>query len=90
MLLWIAIKRFELTILSSAGRMSLTIYIVHFTPLSLMHDFESKYDWSLEASASIVAVYTLAWIPISALWMHYYPRAKLESIIKGLRKSLFS
>ena len=90
MLLWIAIKRFELTILSSAGRMSLTIYIVHFIPLSLMHDFESKYDWSLEASASIVAVYTLAWIPISALWMHYYPRAKLESIIKGLRKSLFS
>ncbi len=89
MVLWIIIKRFELTILSGAGRMSLTIYIVHFIPLSLMHEYESNYNWTLEVSALIVVVYTLSWIPISALWMRYYPRAKLESLIKGLRKSLF-
>ena len=90
MLLWIAIKRFEIIILTSAGRISLTIYIVHFIPLTLMYDFESKYDWSLEISAVVVAVYTIIWIPISTLWLHYLPRVNLESIIKSIRKSLFS
>ena len=90
MLLWIAIKRFELTILTSLGRISLTIYIVHFIPLTLMYDFESKYDWSLEISAFVTVVYTMIWIPASALWLKLLPRANAESIIKSIRESLFS
>jgi len=90
MLLWIAIKRFEIVILNSAGRLSLTIYIVHFIPLTLMYDFESRYGWSLEISAVVVLVYTMIWIPISTLWLSYLPRVSLESLIKSTRKSLFS
>ena len=89
-LLWIVIKRFEIVILNSAGRISLTIYIVHFIPLTLMYDFESRYDWSLEISAVVVVVYTMIWIPISTLWLNYLPRVSLESLIKSTRKSLFS
>ena len=88
MLLWFAVKRLKFVMLSSAGRISLTIYIIHFIPLSLMHDFQSLYGWSLELTAFIVVVYTIMWIPTSALWVYYFPKANLESLIKRLRRLL--
>lgn len=88
MLIWFFIQRFTLSFLTSTGRLSLTIYIIHFIPLSLMYKFDTDYQWSVGLSASIVMLYTLIWIPISWLWLKYIPSLNLESLLRVARKSL--
>ena len=88
LLIWLFVQRFKLPILSNIGKMSLTVYVVHFIPLSLTHKFETEYQWSVGLSASIVMIYTLIWIPISWLWLKYLPRSNLEKLLRATRKSL--
>lgn len=89
MLFWFLLQSANLTLFNNAGRLSLTIYIIHFIPLTLMHNYDALYGWGLSVSALAVLAYTLIWIPISALWITYYPRANIESVIKSIRNSLF-
>ena len=88
LLIWTFIQRYELPFLSSTGQISLTIYLVHFIPLSLMNDFETIHQWGLETSAVAVFLYTLAWIPASALWLKHWPHINFETVLKRIRKSL--
>lgn len=88
-LIWFLLQNATLTLFNNAGKLSLTIYIIHFIPLTLMHNFDARFDWGLGVSALVVLTYTLIWIPISALWITYYPRANIESVIKSIRNSLF-
>jgi len=88
LLIWAFVQHFQLLWLNNTGKISLTIYIVHFIPLSLMHQYDTKYDWGLNTSASIVVLYTLLWIPISIIWMKNLPRLNLEALFKRVRKSL--
>ena len=88
LLIWTFIQQYELSFLGSTGQISLTIYIVHFIPLSLMNDFETIHQWELTTSAAAVLLYTLAWIPVSALWLKHWPHVNFETILKRIRKSL--
>ena len=88
LLIWTFIQRYELPFFSSTGQISLTIYLVHFIPLSLMNDFETIHQWGLETSAVAVLLYTLAWIPVSTLWLKHWPHVNFETILKRIRKSL--
>ena len=87
-LIWLFIQSVNTLTLMSAGKMSLTIYVVHFIPLTLMRGYEVTYQWSLTTSSLAVIAYTLVWIPISALWMKRYPKATLEALLKEIRKAL--
>ena len=82
LLIWLLIQRFILSFLVSTGRLSLTIYVIHFIPLSLMYKFDTKYEWEIWLSASIVISYTLIWAPISWLWFKYLPDINLEKLLK--------
>jgi len=88
LLIWLLVQHFTLPFLSSIGKMSLTVYVAHFIPLSLMHKLETEYQWSVGLSASIVMLYTLIWMPISLLWLNYLPRFNLEKLLSAARKSL--
>ena len=88
LLVWALIQRYELPFLNSTGQISLTVYLVHFIPLSLMNDFEIIHQWELTTSATAVLLYTLAWIPVSALWLKHWPHVNFETILKRIRKSL--
>lgn len=88
LLIWIAIQNLELHALNSAGRMSLTLYVIHFIPLTLTQEYESTYQWSLTTSSIAVVAYALIWIPLSAQWLKRYPKATLEATLKAIRKSL--
>ena len=87
-LLWLFIQRFGLSFLNSAGKLSLTIYLVHFVPLTLMRDLEVTHQWGLQTSTAAVLLYTVAWIPIAALWLRCCPRASAEKLLRAIRKSL--
>ena len=88
MILWLMIQRLNPKSLSSAGKMSLTIYVVHFIPLTWMQDYELTYQWGLTTSSIAVVAYSLIWIPLSAQWLKRYPKATLEATLKEIRKSL--
>lgn len=82
LLIWLLIQRFILSFLVSTGRLSLTIYVIHFIPLSLMYKFDTQYEWEIWLSASMVILYTLIWAPISWLWFKYLPDINLEKLLK--------
>jgi fucose 4-O-acetylase-like acetyltransferase len=88
MIIWQIIQASNPQSLTSAGKMSLTIYVIHFIPLTLMQDYETTYQWGLTTSSLVVLVYTLIWIPLSTQWLKRYPKATLEATFKGIRKSL--
>lgn len=88
LLIWLFIQRYILSFLVSTGRLSLTIYVFHFIPLSLMHRFDTQYEWGVGISASIVMLYTLIWMPISLLLLKYLPNLNLEKLLRKARKSL--
>lgn len=87
-LIWALVQNNHHHYFSSTGKLSLTIYVAHFIPLSLMHNFETQYQWSLGLSASIVILYTLIWMPISWLMLTYLPRFNLEKLYRVIKKSL--
>ena len=87
-LIWHLIQSYEFQFLNSTGKISLTIYLVHFIPLSIMHRYDETYQWGLTMSSAVVLLYTLAWIPIATLWLKYCPRANFETILRGIRKTL--
>ena len=87
--IWFLLQNANLTLFKNAGGLSLSIYIIHFVPLTFMRNFDVHYSWGLGGSAFAVLSYTLIWIPISALWITYYPRANIESLVRLIRKSLF-
>jgi len=86
LLIWALVQRFTLSFLVSTGQISLTIYVFHFIPLSLMHNLDSENQWSVELSATIVILYTLIWIPISFIWFKYLPNINLEKLLRMARK----
>lgn len=88
LLLWLIIQRFEFPFLNSTGKLSLTIYLVHFIPLTLMRDLSATHQWGLQMSTVAVLLYTVAWIPLAALWLRYCPRASAETLLRAIRKSL--
>ena len=88
MIIWQIIQTINPPSLTSAGKMSLTIYVIHFIPLTLMQDYEVTYQWGLTTSSLVVVVYTLIWIPLSTQWLKRYPKATLEATLRVIRKSL--
>ncbi len=88
MIIWQIIQVLKPQFLGSAGRMSLTIYVIHFIPLTLMQDYETTYQWRLTTSSLAVLAYSLIWIPLSTQWLKRYPKATLEATLRVIRKSL--
>ena len=88
LLIWYLIQSYEFQFLNSTGKISLTIYLIHFIPLSIMHQYEETYQWGLSFSSIAVLFYTFSWIPISILWVKYLPQVNFETILRGIRKSL--
>ena len=88
MIIWQIIQTINPQSLTSAGKMSLTIYVIHFIPLTLMQDYEVTYQWGLTTSSLVVLIYTLIWIPLSTQWLKRYPKATLEATLRVIRKSL--
>ena len=53
--------------LSSLGRVSLTVYVLHFVPFALFHQAEALHDWSPALTAGVVLGYTVGWIVLGTL-----------------------
>ena len=79
MLWWIS-ERLGTTIaaLSHVGRVSLTVYVLHFAPFALFHQAETVHGWSALSTAGVVMAYTVGWIVLGT-WLARRPHLTIES-----------
>ena len=85
-LLWILIQATNLVMLNPLGKISLSVYLIHFIPIGLFYNIDNTNDWSLSISMVVVLAYTLLWIPISHLWQKYAPKSNFEHLLRVLSK----
>ncbi|HJM55387.1 MAG TPA: acyltransferase [Poseidonia sp.] len=87
-LLWIISSRLlnKSTLLAGAGRCSLSVYVVHFIPLALLHDLNDTFEWTLPQSSFFVLSYTFGAVVLGALWYYKAPRSTLENLMRYFDK----
>ncbi len=65
---WLVIQEFNIAIFQGAGRISLTIYVVHFIPLTLMSNYENENNWTVMEASQAVAIFTTTWLIFAFVW----------------------
>ena len=81
LLIWLLLEhRQPFRSLDKLGRLSLTLYVVHFIPLYLGADL--TLTWS--TAISVVLLFTIVWWPIGVYHQNKYPRYSLESVLQRL------
>lgn len=87
-ILWMLIQTVHSALLNPLGKLSLSVYLLHFIPIGLFHSIDENNDWSFEASLFAVLIYTLMWIPIAMLWLRLAPKVNAEYALRTLTKKL--
>ena len=79
-MLWWIVKRLgtAFAALSHVGRVSLTVYVLHFVPFALFHQAETVHGWSAISTAGVVVAYTAGWIVLGT-WLARHPHLTIES-----------
>ena len=82
-MLWWIVERLGAAIaaLSHVGRVSLTVYVLHFVPFALFHQAETVHGWSALSTAGVVVAYTAGWIVLGT-WFARHPHLTIESWMK--------
>lgn len=79
-LLWWGAERFSLVHrVADLGRVSLTVYVLHFLPFALFHASDEVHHWSSALTAFVVVVYTTTWAIAGVWWYRRYPSFTLEA-----------
>ena len=82
LLWWIGERANFFDIFADLGRVSLTVYVLHFFPMALFHEVDELSQWSSALSATVAVGYTIAWIVIGT-WLHRrVPRFTLEAMLR--------
>ena len=62
------------------GRLSLTLYVVHFIPLSIF----ANLNLGLSSASVLVLGYTLLWWPLSLVHQRLFPTRSLENMLRSI------
>ena len=69
-LLWWCAERFSLIHrLADLGRVSLTVYVLHFLPFSVFHAYDEMHHWHPAFTGFVVVGYTTTWVVVGT-WLH--------------------
>ena len=81
LLIWAMLENKDSRIgLHHLGRLSLTLYVVHFIPLSIF----ANANLGLLSASTLVLGYTLLWWPISLVHQKLFPTRSLESMLRNM------
>jgi uncharacterized membrane protein YeiB len=79
-LLWWGAERFLLVHrVADLGRVSLTVYVLHFLPFAAFHASDEVHNWGPALTAFVVVAYTTAWAITGSWWHRQYPSSTLEA-----------
>ncbi len=80
LILWMAIyERIKTRHMVPLGNMSLTVYVGHFIPIGLFHDWVDASD---PIHYGLILIYTFVWIPVAYWWQRYAQSWTLETIMR--------
>ena len=65
---WLIIQELQISLFEYCGRLSLTIYVLHFIPLTLLSNIENERYWSVMEASLAVVIYTTAWLLFAFVW----------------------
>ena len=82
---WLIIQEFKITIFEGCGKLSLTIYVVHFIPLSIMSNLENEKDWTVMEASQAVVLFTTTWLIFAYVW-NRYQWLTIEYLIRKLSR----
>ena len=68
LIFWLIIQELQISIFEYCGRLSLTIYVLHFIPLTLFSNIENERYWSVMEASLAVVIYTTAWLLFAFVW----------------------
>jgi len=72
--------------LASVGRLSLTVYVTHFLPLTAFQHLEVTYAWGLNQAGLAAVVYAMMAGVTSAVWYHRCPQWSVEHGLRQLER----
>ena len=87
-MLWWIVERLgtAFAALSHVGRVSLTVYVLHFVPFALFHQAETVHGWSAISTAGVVVAYTVGWFVLGT-WLARRPHLTIESWMRWRKPS---
>ena len=68
LIFWLIIQECQVSLFEYCGRLSLTIYVLHFIPLTLFSNIENERYWSVMEASLAVVIYTTAWLLFAFVW----------------------
>ena len=68
LIFWLIIQELQISLFEYCGRLSLTIYVLHFMPLTLLSNIENERYWSVMEASLAVVIYTTAWLLFAFVW----------------------
>ena len=68
LIFWLIIQELQISSFEYCGRLSLTIYVLHFIPLTLLSNIENERYWSVMEASLAVVIYTTAWLLFAFVW----------------------
>ena len=74
--------------IGNLGRLSLSVYVVHFVPLTLWNHFVEPFDPSHALALVGTLAYVLLWIPLGSWWHTRLPRLSIEHLLKECTRRL--
>ena len=83
LILWLIIQEFNLLFFEQAGKVSLTVYVIHFIPLTYLSDLENERNWTIMEASQAVVLFTTTWL-IFAYFCNRYQWLTIEHLIGKL------
>ena len=80
---WMLIQDCRIMLFEGIGKISLTIYVIHFVPLTLYSNLENEKDWTVMEASQAVALYTTAWLFFAFVW-NRFQWLTIERLIRKL------
>lgn len=76
-------ERIDLSLLEASGRLTLTIYVLHFAILGIAAEYMvGKPLLGISAAFAVTIAHTLFWIPLANLHQRYCPKLSLEELLR--------
>ena len=80
---WLLIQEGKILVFESSGRLSLTIYTLHFIPLTVLSNLENEKDWTVMEASQAVVLFTTAWLLFAFVW-NRFQWLTIEDLIRKL------
>ena len=82
---WLLIQEGKILVFESSGRLSLTIYTLHFIPLTVLSNLENEKDWTVMEASQAVVLFTTAWLLFAFVW-NRFQWLTIEDLIRKLSR----